>query len=183
MLYNPMRKLLRLPAVLSLGCLLVNCGSNAPSNSAVTTVPAKLDFGEARVSPKAGSGREGRFRVSLTPRPGGLKPAVVGLLINDRQNGENACYVFRSLALKVSMLVPDSGLGSTGLGESESVGNRQCELLREGTSSTSSDSEVTADFHIRFRPEFRGARHLWVIGQDEQGHGVEFQAVGDWTVE
>jgi hypothetical protein len=165
--------------------LFISCGGQktpsqgAPSSAAV---PGALDFGNASATPKTGNGREGRFRVVFTRKPGGAQASTIGLLINDRQNGENACYAFRSVVMNASMLVLDSGIGSTPISDAPSVGNHQCELLSD-TKSSLTDTEVVAEFHIRFRPEFRGPKHLWAIGQDDQGRGAEFQTVGEWTVE
>src|SRR5262252_3832303 len=76
--------------------MLVGCSSPQPA-SPVAAAPAKLkvDFGATELTPVSGSGNEATF--TLTLRGGSEKPAMIGLLINDRQNGEGACYVFRNL--------------------------------------------------------------------------------------
>jgi hypothetical protein len=83
----------------------------------------------------------------------------VGLLINDRPNGGDACYVLQNLTNNQILLVADAGAGATPL-TGKSVANRQCEVLRNGTIATEDASGVTATFHVRFLPGFRGAKHL-----------------------
>jgi hypothetical protein len=161
-------------------CFVLECCSSKPRSESTAS---HMEFGDVRVTPISGLGQEGRFRVILVPKPGGPKAAMVGLLINARQDGAGACYVFRSLTGNESLLVADSGQGSTLMGKSESVGNLQCELLRDGTSSRYDESQAIADFHVRFRSEFRGQKHLYAILQDEQGCGADFKTVGEWSVE
>jgi hypothetical protein len=172
--------------VVGLSVLLCGC-SPTPSDRdaaavAPTATPAKAlpEFGAAEISPASGSGREATFRVTVKPGP--QKPLLIGLLINDRLNGEAACYVFRNLNSKETLLVADSGAGSTPLGQSTSVTNRQCELLRDGTDSSEDGSGSTATFHLRFRPAFRGDKHMWVAPSDAAGKGPELKQVGGWIV-
>jgi hypothetical protein len=145
--------------------------------------PEKQSFGEFRVSPNSGSGNDRVFRVSILHNPDIRNTAFVGLLINEQEDGTNACYVFRNVTNGESTLVTDSGFGSTSLGSMQSVGNRQCELLRDGTTSSADASGITVDFHVRFRRTFGGMKRLYVIVRDAQDRGSQLKPAGEWVVD
>jgi hypothetical protein len=166
--------------------MLAACSSSQPAASekqapaaAVPTKP-RFDFGDPELTPASGNGKEVTFTVRL--KGGTEKPAMIGLLINSRQNGESACYVFRNFTNDDNMLVADAGTGSTAMGNKKSLANKQCELLKEGTDSTSDPNGVAATFHIRFKSAFTGPKHVWVAPTDGAGNGPELKQVADWTV-
>jgi len=172
--------------VFALAFLCAGCSSPKPAapeqqtpSAAVPAAP-KFDFGAPELTPTTGSGKEATFTVNL--KGGSQKPAMIGMLINGRQNGEAACYVFRNLTNSDDILVADAGSGSSAMGEKKSLANKQCELRKEGTTSTSDASGVTATFHIRFKSGFAGPKHVWVAPTDAAGNGPELKQAGDWTV-
>ena len=180
---KPLKLLVTVMALLGSGCSSTPSGSvKDAASAAAPAAPAKplLDFGTVDVAPASGSGREATLRVSVKAGP--QKPAMIWLLINDRQNGGDACYVSRNLVTNDNSLVADTGSGAISLGKEKSVANRQCELLRNGTDSTADASGIVATFHVRFRPGFRGSKHTWVMPTDAVGNGQLKQA-GDWTVQ
>ncbi len=142
----------------------------------------RIDYGPLSIAPKAGSGRDQVFRVSLARTPGAQPPAMIGLLINDRIDGGNACYVFWDFASDDALLVNDNGSGSQPLGTASSAANGQCELLRSGSLSSLTSSEMTAQFHLRLRKTFAGPRQLYVISQAPDGTGPGLVQAGTWTV-
>lgn len=166
-------------------CVLAGCapqsaksGSSAPPPATTESAP---DYGEVHLLPASGSGAEGVFRVTISQKPNTPKAALVGLLINKSQNGENACYAFWNLTNGETTLVADAGTGVLPL-KGSSVENRQCQLLRDGTTSTQDASGVTVNFHLRFLSGFRGLKQVWAMAGDAQGKG-ELKPVGDWTAE
>jgi hypothetical protein len=133
------------------------------------------------MSPATGNGREATFRVVF--KSGSQKPALVGLLVHTAPDGGSACYVFRNVLANDTFLVGDSGSGQILLGAKDSVSNKQCEVLRDGTASSDDGPGLVATFHIRFRPAFRGDRQVWVVPEDASGKGPEMKHVGSWTVQ
>ena len=167
------------PLVLAVACFLSQgCSSKSP-----TAAEAKPDFGKLSVTPKSGAGLDGVFHLVLEKKPGVKPPLLLGLLINDRENGEHACYVYQNLPADSTTLVNDSGLGVIPL-EAKSIGNQQCEVLQEGTSiSTANPSQISVDLHLRFRPAFKGEKHLYGIALDSQNQGTDLEPLGLWKVE
>ena len=146
----------------------------APSNPA-------FDFGTAELSPANGTGTDATFKVII--KPSSKRPSLFGLLINDHQNGGNACYVFRNLVSNDDMLVADSGSGSIPLAKQTFVANAQCELLRDGTGSTEDTSGLVLTFHIHFLPTFRGTRQIWMVPEDGVGNSPGMKLAGSWIVQ
>jgi hypothetical protein len=153
-------------------------GSIAVTPAASESAP---DYGEVHVLPASGSGAEGVWRVTISQKSNTQKPALAGLLINMSQNGENACYAFWNLTNGEATLVADAGSGVLPL-KGASVENRQCRLVRDGTTSTQDASGVTVNFHLRFLSGFRGVKQVWATAEDPQGRG-ELRPGGNWTVE
>jgi hypothetical protein len=166
--------------------LFAGCSSPKPAApeqqapSAAAPAKPRFNFGAPELTPSTGSGNEATFTVKL--RGGSEQPAMIGMLINERQNGEAACYVFSNLTNADNMLVADAGTGSVVMGAKKSLANKQCELLKEGTSSTADASGVVATFHVRFKSGFKGPKHVWVAPTDGAGNGPELKQAGDWTV-
>src|SRR5258708_6179225 len=129
-----MPKLKALPTALAFLCCLFEACSPKPANvekrvDALPSAKPGFHFGNISISPNSGRGRDATFQVAVSS--GAQKPAFLGLLINDSQHGERGCYVLQSLADSESMLVADSGIGSTPLGSHDSITNHQCELIRK----------------------------------------------------
>ena len=143
--------------------------------------PAPRQLGTLSVTPSSGSGRDQLFDVVLSRTTGAPMPVLIGLLINDHMDGSGACYVLHYVSVNTTSLVADSGSGAKPLGKAGSVGNQQCELL-EGRTKSSTPSEVEVEFHLRFRPSFRGTKQLYLIAEDAKGGGASLQRVGEWTV-
>jgi hypothetical protein len=166
-------------------CVLAGCSPQSATSGSSAVPPANTesapDYGDVHVLPASGSGAEGVFRVTISQKPTTQKAALVGLLINKSQNGENACYAFWNLTNGETTLVADAGTGVLPL-KGPSVENRQCRLLRDGTSSTQDASGVTVNFHLRFLSSFRGLKQLWAMAGDPQGKG-ELKPAGYWTTE
>jgi hypothetical protein len=180
-----------LAAALALGCLpTMSCSrpseiSEQKSDSGEPAAPAKPAgpaFGRLSVEPNTGSGAQQVFTVRLSRSPGLSMPELIGLLINDRLTGANACYMFRQLSTKDSLLVNDSGVGSKPLGSRASLGNTQCTVLLDKAESTISDTEVTVRYHVAFKPEFKGPKKLFVIAQDAAGATGGLEPAGQWIV-
>jgi hypothetical protein len=165
------------------GCSGKPSASDNPPAATAPAAPAKpqFDFGTLELVPKNGSGKEATLH--LTFKGGSQKPVLIGLLIKDQQNGSNACYAFHNMSNHDRSLVTDAGVGATSMGERKSVANNQCELVNEGSVAAAEQDGITATFHIRFRPAFRGPKHIWVVPEDGSGNGPQMQAVGDWTVQ
>jgi hypothetical protein len=180
-----------LAAALALGCLAaMSCSRPSEITEQKTdavqppapTKPASPRFGRLSVDPNTGSGAQQLFTVRLSRTAGAPVPELIGLLINDGMAGNNACYVFRQLSTKDSLLVNDSGVGSKSVGSRSSISNTQCTLLREKTGSTLSDSEVTIQYNLAFKPGFKGLRKVFVIAQDAAGTSDGLEPVGQWIV-
>jgi len=171
----------------SLMVLLSGCsGKEANPESAPATAPPAasatptFDFGKAKLAPDNGSGMEATLRITLSG--GTQKPALIGMLIKDRQNGSNACYPFHNLTNGARSLVTDAGAGVTLIDGARSTANSQCQLLADGTQVIQDTNGITAVYHVRFLPSFKGLKHIWVAPEDGIGNGPEMQMVGDWTV-
>ena len=174
-------------SVTALAILLCGCSSKpgpreGSDASASRSAPAKpqYDFGTVELSPTAGSGREATVHVTI--KPGSQRPSLIGLLFQTCQCGGDACYVFRDIANNENRLLADNGSGWVPHGKGQSVANRQCELLHDGTASAEDAWGIKTTFHIRFRPGFQGAKHIWAVLADGNGNGPEMKQVGDWTV-
>jgi hypothetical protein len=153
--------------------------SETPAKSAAPAKPA-YDFGKITLTPATGNGREATLRLVQT---GGTKPSFLGVLINATQTGEHACYLIQNFVGNDTMLVADSGSGTTALGARKSLSNGQCEVFKEGSTSTADGTGVTVTFRIRFAPVFRGLKHIWAVPLDIEMKGPDMAMVGDWTVE
>jgi len=173
----------RITALLGAMACLLSQGCSTQRPPAPAPAPEiTLDFGKLSVTPATGTGMQGVFKVVLDKKSGGPTPVQIGLLINEVQNGERSCYIYQNVVANETALVNDSGAGSVRL-EGKSIGNNQCEVLQDGTSSSSDQSRVSVNLHIRFRPEFKGAKQLYVIALDDQNRGTGLEQLGSWTVQ
>jgi hypothetical protein len=163
-----------------------NAVASAVREKEVAPPPPKPGWSDVQFTPNTGEGSEAVFRVSLrlpSPQRGGSKVVLVGVLINNRLDGGNACYVYRDLVNNDDRLVADDVSGSTLRGAAPSVANNQCEVLRDGSSATLDASELHWSLHVRFRPAFRGRKEIYLIQQDANGAYSDFKTMGQWTVE
>ena len=156
-----------------IGCFCTACSSKIESG--------KSEFGTLTVTPSSGTGADQLFDITLSRTAGAPLPALIGLLVNDRMDGGNACYVLQYVSANTTSLVADSGSGATPLGKAGSVGNQQCELL-EGQTKSSTPSKVEVEFHLRFRANFHGSKQLYLLAEDAKGAGPGLKAAGEWTV-
>jgi hypothetical protein len=116
----------------------------------------------------------------LDAAEGKEKPLFLGLLVNELESGEHACYVIQSTsATRQTMLLADSGVGVVQYFGS-SVRNHQCEVSTDTPPPDGTGSSAT--FHIRFSPTFKGAKHIWGIAMDAQMNGPA-KMLGEWVVE
>ena len=106
----------------------------------------------------------------------------MGLLINRAMTGESACYVFGEPKASQFMLVNDSGIGSVTLGKKQQLTNKQCDLIREGTSIKKSGNTIEFNVHVRFQTSFAGPKKLFGIIQDPQGATTGLKPLGSWSV-
>ena len=175
-------------AIAPLSALLVACCSSADkpatpnSGRSAPAAPtaAPVNYGTMTVSPEAGSGNRQKFTLKLARHPGAATPAMIGLLVTDR-DGSNACYAFRVIETQDTLLVNDSGMGSKSIGDAASIANSQCQVFK-GAGVQSSADTISADFDMKFQPSFAGAKTVYAIAQDGAGGGSPLQQVGKFTV-
>jgi hypothetical protein len=140
------------------------------------------ELGRISVHPTAGSGSEQTFRLTMLRVPRDEPPLLIGMLINHSMDGANGCYVFQNTSTGDVLLVNDSGEGSEPLDKAASIGNTQCEVLRNQTSVSVTDSEVNILYHIRFRKTFTGMKRIYAIAQDAENKASELKEIGEWDV-
>ena len=140
-------------------------------------------FGALAVTPDEGSGKNQVFIVRLDPAPNRPEPTFLGLLINDRDTGAEACYLFAHLATGRPRLVNDSGSGSKEVAAQEVVANQQCELHPDGPAVTRTGQSVEARFSVVFKPGFGGPKRLFVVAEGAGGVSTGIQMAGNYVVQ
>ena len=174
---------------LVLGCLVSSCTrtqENPPQQASSTVTPVAVNeptFGKFSLTPSTGQGKVAIFTLTLTRTPNDPSPTLIGLLVNVGPDGSKACYVFHRLLSQETVLVNDNGEGSKKSPTSGKVGNGQCELLADETTSVTSATQILVKFHIAFHPSFKGPKILYAIAQNEQGLNTGLQSVGQYIVE
>jgi hypothetical protein len=152
-----------------------NGGENPP------VAKPKFDFGNVAISPNSGKGNEATFHLGVSG--GSQKPTLLGLLINSNQDGGHACYVMHNFANNTTILVADAGTGTVSPEGQKPLANHQCEVVRDGTTSSVDAAGVNVTFHILFSPGFGGAKHMWSVPEDATANGPGMVLLGDWTVQ
>ena len=154
----------------------------SPAHTPAAAAPAQPQFGTLSVAPATGGGGQATFRVTLSRPTGAPPPHLIGLLLNADMRGDNACYVFRNVEAKETLLVNDSGVGSKEMGKSPSISNKQCTVSAAGTTSSLTATTADIQFDVRFQPGFNGQKKIFLIAQDANGAGPGLQQAGEWTV-
>jgi hypothetical protein len=177
---------LRAAAIAGVVVVLHGCSGSSEKGEqqqavAPVTAPGP-SFGMLSVEPQSGTGRDQIFHVKLERTTSSPAPALIGMLVSTGPVGTDACYVFAALD-GTMMLVNDTGTGSKNLARAASVSNRQCDLLKAGSGVNTSETAISADFHLRFRPAFKGTKDIFIVAQDVAGAGPGLQAAGKWTLE
>ena len=140
-------------------------------------------FGTLTVTPDQSAGHTKRFSVRLDRAPGKPEPTYVGLLINARDTGADACYLFANLETGRPRLVNDSGSGAQELTGSGQLANHQCLLKAAGSVVERHDSIIEAHFDLEFKPSFVGPKKLYVIAENLSGKSTGIQLAGDFLVQ
>ena len=139
-------------------------------------------FGGLTVTPDEGSGKAQVFTVRLDQAPNRPEPVFLGLLINGRDTGAEACYLFAHVPTRRPRLVHDSGSGAREATGKEVVANRQCELHADGPAITRQGQTIEARFRVVFRPAFAGPKKLFVVAEDAAGTSTGIQMAGNFVV-
>lgn len=164
----------------------VKSGPASAPAVALPAPPQKPAWGNTQLAPNKGKGNEALFRFSIQlppPQFTGSPIVIVGALINSKIDGGSACYIFRNLTSNDNRLMADSGSDGQSLGSAPSLGNSQCEVLRDGTDASVEGSTLHWSIHVRFRQAFRGPKMIYLIEQDAAGAYSDFKLMGQWTVE
>lgn len=167
---------------LSIACLAGCCRPDAafPPPPPMQKLPL---FGGLTVTPDEGSGKTQVFTVQLEQSTNRPEPSFLGLLINDRDTGAEACYLFASLTTGRPRLVNDSGSGAKEVEAQEVVANQQCELHPDGPSLTRRGQTVEARFPVVFKTGFAGPKKLFVVAEDGSGTSTGIQMAGNFVVQ
>ena len=140
-------------------------------------------FGTLSVTPDQAKGHTQRFSVRLEKAPGKPDPTYVGLLINARDTGAEACYVFANIETGRPRLVNDSGSGAQELAGPGQLANGQCQLQASGPIIERHDTTIEAHFTLEFKPSFVGPKKLYVIAENLTGKSTGIQLAGDFLVQ
>jgi hypothetical protein len=140
-------------------------------------------FGGLTVTPDEGAGKSQVFVVRFDQAANRPTPTFIGLLINDRDTGAEACYLFAHLETGRPRLVNDSGSGAKELTGQETVANQQCELRPDGPSLTRQGQTVEARFPVVFKPAFAGPKKLFVVAENASGVSTGIQMAGSYIVQ
>jgi hypothetical protein len=176
-------------AVICLVLLSCGCSRSPEQNSeqpapaaAGSPVTAPADTGGLEVTPREGAGQDQIFQLRFTSDSDVSSQGLMGLLINRTMTGESACYVFGDPKAGDFMLVNDTGIGSVPLGKKQELTNKQCDLIREGTSIKKSANTIEFNAHVRFHPSFAGPKKMFGIINDAQGATAGLKLLGTWSV-
>lgn len=140
-------------------------------------------FGALTVTPDEGSGKNQVFVVRLEQAANRPEPTFLGLLINDRDTGAEACYLFAHVKTGRPRLVNDSGSGAKEVAAEEVVANQQCELHPEGPAIARQGQAVEARFPVVFKPGFAGPKKLFVVAEGDSGVSTGIQMAGNYVVQ
>lgn len=176
---------LLIASVAALAALAVLVGCCRPDSPFPPPPPMqKLPlFGGLTVTPDEGGGKAQLFTVRLDQAPNRPEPVFLGLLINDRDSGAEACYLFAHVPTGRPRLVHDSGSGAREATGKEVVPNRQCELHADGSAITRQGPVIEARFRVVFRPGFAGPKKLFVAAEDSSGTSTGIQMAGNFVVQ
>jgi len=140
-------------------------------------------FGTITVTPDQSAGHAQRFSVRLDRAPGKPEPTYLGLLINARDNGADACYLFANLETGRPRLVNDSGSGAQELTGPGRIANQQCQLQAAASVIERRDTTIEAHFNLEFKSSFAGPKKLYVIAENLSGKSTGIQLAGDFLVQ
>jgi len=140
-------------------------------------------FGTLTVTPDQAAGHTQRFSVRLDKAPGKPEPTYVGLLINARDTGADACYLFANVETGHPRLVNDNGSGAQEINGPGQVANHQCQLKAAGSVIERYDSTIKAHFDLEFKSSFVGPKKLYVIAENLSGKSTGIQLAGDFLVQ
>jgi len=148
------------------------CGSKAKSEPIVN--PPVVT-----VAPSSGEGPGAPFTVTLVPadRLGN----TIGVLFNDRVDGQHSCYVTYDFGKDSFALINDAGdLAQPFQPPSAVMENKQCSV--DGSATTADIGEHTLALHlsVKFKPPFAGPKNIYVY--TEVGKKAGFAPEGTWMV-
>lgn len=136
------------------------------------------------MSPSAGSGAAGVFRVDFIDPGGAAHFRSVRVLVNGMVDGSRACYVYYVRQRNSFLLVDDAGLNSTALavGGGGSVQNGQCRLDGAGSSASAAADRLSIRLNLTFFPSFYGEKQIFLASDDIEGKSTTLDSSGSWTV-
>ena len=136
----------------------------------------------------APAGTSQALTFTLTDSRGTADLAVVDVLINNRVDGRNACYLAYVPSSDTLVLVNDAGdaggphAGAMALNRpAGSIQNSQC--IVSSAIVNSAGSTLTMTLNVRFQASFKGNRTVYASAQDHAGATTGWQAVATWMVE
>ena len=136
------------------------------------------------VSPYAGSGAAGVFRVDFIDPRGAAHFQSVRVLINGMLDGSKACYVYYVRQKNSFLLVEDAGRNSTALtaGGGGSVQNGQCRLDGAESSAFPEPDRLSIRLKLTFFPSFYGEKQIFLASDDVEGKSTALESSGSWSV-
>jgi hypothetical protein len=148
------------------------------------TVAGSLPPTNVSVSPASGTGTSQMFSFVFADPSGYADINYVNMLFQTQIAGQNACWVQYTRASNIIDLVNDSGSGNTSatVGTLGTLSNSQCTLDTGASSVSGSGNNLTVTVALTFKPQFAGAKSIFMSVFNNAIVSVGWQAKGAWTV-
>jgi hypothetical protein len=131
------------------------------------------------VTPSSGEGPGAAFTLTLAPadRLGN----TIGVLFNDRIDGQHSCYVTYDFGKDSFSLINDAGdLAQPFRPPNALMENKQCAVDGSGSTSEIGEHTLALRLAVRFKPAFAGPKNIYVY--TEAGTKAGFESEGTWMV-
>ena len=136
------------------------------------------------MNPPSGTGSNATLTFTYQDAAAALNLQTAWALINTALDGRAACYVAYYRPGNLLLLIPDNGDGTQAtsmvLTGTNSVSNGQCSVSAQGSSATTSGSQLMLNLNITFKPAFAGPKAVWMAAQTLGGQTSPWQALGAW---